>query len=355
MTFRYLTIIRSPTAQLLEILNDNIIGTPGQGMRYQHLGMNEKINQIEDPYFVNLVRAGKIAGTCCFCSRDTLNNGQNIHAFYVRYFSFIDSFRRKSIKEKATSGNSGLRKEIESLLSGEGLNVNPGEKFFHYAYVDPRNERSALLCEEFGFEPVRQYASIIFSRLNPKLNRKDRIVEATSAESVQELLKNFYHGFNTLSFENLSTKKYYFMEDEKGQIVAGVHANPDQWKIHSLPGFIGNTMLLVFTKIPILNRLLHEKFRFLTFEGIYLVTGNEKYLERLFETLLAKYNVNSAICIVDTGSKLYTTIKSLRLGLMNKLNKEVLGNVICRFVNFSQESKNTFKTNPVYISGIDAT
>src|SRR5688572_6025176 len=176
MTFRYLKILRSPTTQLQEILNKNIIGTPGQGMLYQHLEVNQKINQIKDPYFVNLVRAGQIAGTCCFCSRDTLNNGQNIRGFYVRYFSFLNSFRRKSIKEKAKGGNSGLRREIELLLSGEGLEVRPGEKFFHFAYVDPRNERSALLCEEFGFEPIRQYATIIFNRLNPKVNRKNRIV-----------------------------------------------------------------------------------------------------------------------------------------------------------------------------------
>lgn len=62
MNFRYLTIVRSPTVQILEILNNNIIGTPGQGMLYQHLGVNLKINQIEDPYFINLVRAGLGAG-----------------------------------------------------------------------------------------------------------------------------------------------------------------------------------------------------------------------------------------------------------------------------------------------------
>lgn len=354
MTFRYLTILRSPTAQLLEILNNNIIGTPGQGMLYQHLGVNNKINQIADPYFVNLVRAGRVAGTCCFCSRDTLNNSQKIQAFYVRYFSFRDSFRRKSIKEKVRSGKSDLRTEIESLLSGVGLGVNQDEKFFHYAYVDPRNERSALLCEEFGFEPVRQYTTIIFSRLNPKGNNKDKIVTARSDESVKELLKTFYNGFNHLSFENLSAKNYYFIEDDKGQIVAGVHANPDQWKIHSLQGFM-NILLNVFTRLPMLNKLLNENFQFITFEGIYFVPGKEKYLERLFESLLAKYNVNSAICIVDPGSNVYTTLKSLRLGLISKLNKEVRGNVICRFVNFSQEEKNSFKSYPVYISGIDAT
>jgi hypothetical protein len=144
------------------------------------------------------------------------------------------------------------------------------------------------------------------------------------------------------------------MEDENGQLVAGVHANPDQWRIYSLPGFTNN-LLKIFTRLPILNKLFNKEFQFITFEGIYLVPGNEKYLERLFESLLAKYKVNSAICIVDPGSNLYTTLKSLRLGLMSKLNKEVRGNVICRFVNFSLEEKNIFKSNPVYISGIDAT
>lgn len=100
MDFRYLTISRSPTPELLEILNNNIIGTPGQGMLYQHLQVNSKIELIADPYYVNLTRGGRIAGTCCFCRRDTINNGKKIRAFYVRYFSFKDAFRRKSIKEK---------------------------------------------------------------------------------------------------------------------------------------------------------------------------------------------------------------------------------------------------------------
>src|SRR5688572_11552681 len=118
MDFRYLNIVKSPTPELLEILNNNIIGTPGQGMLYQHLGVDHKIKQIEDPYFVNLVRAGRIAGTCCFCSRVTINKGENIRSFYVRYFSFREVFRRKSITEKIRSTNSIIRKEIESLLSG---------------------------------------------------------------------------------------------------------------------------------------------------------------------------------------------------------------------------------------------
>lgn len=355
MSFRFLKIIRSPTPELLEILNNNIIGTPGQGMLYQHLGVVQKINKIADPYFVNLVRAGRIAGTCCFCSRVTINGDLEFRSFYVRYFSFRNVFRRKLIKEKIRGTNSSLRKEIESLLAGDGLGVNPNEKFFYYAYVDLQNKRSALLCKEFGFESIRQYTTIIFSRINPKENRTDTIVEVQFDESIKELLKDFYRGFSTLSFENLSGKKYYFIQDDKGQRVAGVQVNPDQWRIHALPGLTGKVILSVFTFVPILNRLFGKNFRFITFEGVFLVPGFEKYLEKLFESLLAKYHVNSAICLVDADTKLYTDLKSLRLGLMDKLNKEVRGDVICRFVNFSKDEKDRFITNPMYLSGIDAT
>ena len=354
MNFRYLTITKSPDAELLEVLNNNIIGTPGQGMLYQHLQVNQKINLIQDPYFVNLVRAEKIVGTCCFCCRETLNSGKKIKSFYVRYFSFRDAFRRKSIPEKTGSRRSALRREVETLLTGQGLEVSQGEKFFHYAYVDPRNKRSAVLCEEFGFERVREYTTVMFSRLNPKADSSLRIIE-TPAESVMELLKTHYEDFNMLSFENLRYKKYYFIENDNGQRVAGVLVNPDQWKIHSLPGFFMNVLLKIFTRIPVLNKLLNENFRFLTFEGVYVLPGHEKYLEKLFESLLARYKVNTAICIVDAESKIYSSLKSLRLGLMSRLNKEVKGYVICRFQNFTEEERSIFKSHPAFISGIDAT
>src|SRR5258706_164312 len=94
--FRLLKILKSPTDDLFQILNNNVIGTPGQGMLYQHLRVDNKLNRIADPYFVNLVKGGKIIGTCCFCRRTTTNYTGKIQAFYVRYFSFRDAYRRKT-------------------------------------------------------------------------------------------------------------------------------------------------------------------------------------------------------------------------------------------------------------------
>ena len=354
MNLRYLTVRQTPTNELLELLNNNVIGTPGHSMLYQHLNVNEKINKIKEPYFVTLERAGRIAGTCCFCKRVTSSSKKDFTSFYVRYFSFKDIFRRKSLSVNPGSRVSVLRKEVNKLLQGEKLNTEPGEKFFHYAYVDTRNERSAVLCQEFKFEPVRQYTTIVFSRVFPRRSTSNKIVEV-DAESVQPLLNEFYREFSMVSFENQSGKKYYFIENENGQRVAGVQVNSDEWKIRTLPGYWMNLMANVFSGIPILNRLMNKRFRFLTFENVYWMPGSEKFLESLFEHLLARFGVYAAICVVDAESKIYQAVKSLQLGLMNTLNKEVRGNVICRFENFNDSERAVFKNQPAFISGIDAT
>lgn len=356
MNFKFFKIIKSPTKELLEILNNNIIGTPGHGMLYQHLGVHNKIDKIADPYYVNLVRNNKIIGTCCFCNRTTANSGKNFLSFYIRYFSFKDLYRRKHISEKTISGNSLIREEIKSVLTGKGLGKDTNEKFFFYAYVDPRNVRSLLLCNEFGFETVRQYTSIIFNRINPKENKEVLLVSPDKKNQVKGLLVDFYKEFNMFSFENLlKDREYYIIKDKSGKIVAGVQVNPDLWKIHSLHALSGKIILNTFSRIPYLDRLFNKNYRFIALEGIYYVEGFENSLEILFESLLAKYKVNSAIICLDANTALYKTLKSLKLGMVDKLSKEVKGDVICKFINFEKEDGIFFKSNPAYISGIDVT
>ena len=76
MNFKFLRIVRSPTEEVLEILNNNVIGTPGHGMLYQHLRVGDKITRIAAPYFVNLISGTKTIGTCCFCRREFLADGE---------------------------------------------------------------------------------------------------------------------------------------------------------------------------------------------------------------------------------------------------------------------------------------
>jgi hypothetical protein len=357
MNFKFLNVLKSPNSGILGLLNNNIIGTPGFGMLYQHMGVANKIMKIADPFFVALTKTSSVIGTCCFCKRVTLNSQQEIRSFYIRYFSFQHKYRRKHISESKVSGKSLLRDEVRVLLAGNGLEIKPIEKFFHYAYVDPRNIRSAALCKEFGFETVRQYTTIIFSRLRPQKHLQ--VVHEISYEQepgLKKLLADFYRSFNMFSFENLfDGRKYYVVKDEQGNVMAGAQANPDQWKILALPGLSGKVILNLFTYLPVLKKLINKDYRFLTLEGIYYAPGQEQKLEVLFEDLLNRYNVNAAITVVDANTQLYTTLKSLKLGPVDKLNKEVRGNVICKFFNFDDDTKKQFNTNPAYISGIDVT
>jgi len=354
--FKFLKILKSPNAEILEMLNNNTIGTEGHSMLYRHLGVNDKIEKIAEPYYVNLSRNERIIGTCCFCRRVTTYRGGRILSFYIRYFSFKEIYRTKSTKEKSASSKSLIKEEVLSVLAGKGLEVNPNEKFYHYAYVDPRNLRSISLCKEFGFEHVREYTTIIFNRLNPKI--KSEISEITPAEQneVKTLLMEFNSGLNMFSLDNVfHAGQYFVIRDHHNKIVAGVHANPDRWKIYSLPGRSGKMILNTFSHLPYLNRLFNKNYSFVTFEGIYHALGKEQALENLLESLLARYQINSGIMVVDANSQLCRTLKSLRLGLVNKLNKEVKGSVMCKFNNFTREEKKVFKEYPVYISGIDVT
>jgi hypothetical protein len=358
MKYNFLQITKSPTADTLKLLESNIIGTPGRSMLYQHRHVREKVNRIHNPFFVHLVRNENTVGTCCFCKRSTLNTGQIFHAFYIRYFSFNHQYRRRNVREKKVHGSSLLRNEINALLNGNGLDGSANDKFFHYAYVDPRNVRSAVLCREFGFEDIRQYATVIFSRIDPKPGRAGTVTEILPEEedTVRVMLTDFYQQYNMFSLENLlGGRKYYVVRGEHNRILAGAQVSLDKWTIQSLPGLTGKFILNVLTKIPLLNRLFNRDYKFITLEGIYYTPGQERSLEILLETLLSAHQVNSCIMVVDADSSLYRTLKSLRLGLINALNKEVRGNVICKFVGFEETEKAEFRSSPAYLSGIDVT
>jgi hypothetical protein len=357
MIFKFLQVKTSPDSGLLDLLNRNVIGTPGLGMLYQHRSVADKIGKITNPFFVNLVKNTHIIGTCCFCKRTTSDSGKQNPAFYIRYFSFKDVFRRKSVTVKKSAVRSALRQEVNKVLEGDGLEIRQSEKFYHYAYVDPRNVRSASLCADFGFETVREYSTVIFSRLSPK-GTAIKMVQVSPEEeyTVKTLVSEFYKDFNMFCTENLfNGRKYYVIKDEQNRILAGCQANPDQWRILSLPGLSGTLILNVFSSLPMLRKLISKDYRFISVEGTYHAPGFEHLLEELFENLLHLYHVNSAITVVDADTKLYRTLRSLRLGAVDRLNKEVRGNVICRFFNFSNEEKKEFTTSPAYISGIDVT
>lgn len=346
MNFNYLSIQNTPSQKIEELLKSNIIGTPGLSMLYQHLGVEQKVYTIAKPHFVTIMRNSEVIGTCCFCERGF----QDAVGFYVRYFAFKEGYRLKSAPLlKVRAKMSSIRSEIKDLLNSNTLLKKPSP-FFHYAYVDPRNPRSANVCEEFGFIPIRKYTTKLFSRIFPKSYAELTVREiSSSSEKVRALLTTFYADYNHFSFENLN-KTYYYVENEVGEIIAGVQVNPDAWRVLTLPGKNGEMLLSMFHRTPLLCRLLSKHFKFLAVEGIYCKAGEETVLEKLLETLLNKHQLHTAIIVVDKHSSLYTLTQRIRLGLLAKLSPEVYGNVIAHYQGVSDTFIQQQKDAPSYIS-----
>jgi hypothetical protein len=360
MTLKFLKIFTQPTNEILNILTTNVIGTPGSGMVYQHLSVDKKVCQIRQPYFICLMRNRRIVATCCFSKRITKSSSCGRHDnYYVRYFYFDALFRRKRVPKNPRSRFSELKNEVRAVLEGEGLgDLGRSSKFFHYAYLDPGNERSAVICKEFGFQTVRQFSSLVFSRLIPKKSQSLVVekIESGNREDMLDLLRNFYKGYSMFFEDNLITADgYYVLKNARGDVVAGAQVSLSRWRIYSLPIHGSNAILNIFSHVPFLNRLVNKNLKFISLEAIYYADGYQSTLEVLFEHLLARFGVYSAITVVDRNSELYHALKNLDLGTVSKFNLETTGNILCRFTNYSDQEIFSLKQYPAYVSCIDLT
>jgi hypothetical protein len=350
-----LKISSSPTEELRAILKNNIIGTPGKGMLYQHTTSSEKLDAIIRPFFVNLIRYKRILGTCTFSVRESIDRGMPHTSAYLRYFYFKDSLRRNS--SHITPKVSVLREALDDLLTGHQFGLP--EKHFYYAYYDPDNERSVLFCKQHKFEEVRTFTTILFTRLSNvsrQTAQRMEVLNEKDLEVMRTLLSDYYSRYTMFSFENLiRLGDYYVIRDKNNAIVAGLQVNPDRWKLFSLKPPLGKLKLEVAARIPFINRVVGKHLSFLSVEGVYCREGHEHDLEKLLESLLHRYMRHVAILFVDDQSTLKTLFHRMDLGILGRSNSGNKAKVICRFQGFTEEEKRLFYTQPAYISSIDLT
>lgn len=355
-----MTQLRITTAvndDITRLLAESIIGTPGSGMLYQHKSIDKRLSHIKSPFFVELRTKSGLVATCCFCYRETINRGKTHQSFYIRYFSFRETYRVKRAPQARTRFGK-LREEIKTLLDGSRFESLSADKSFHYAYVDPRNTRSTLLCNEFGFQQVRRFTTFVFSRIRPKIATGvvvDKIAKEEVSE-VKKLLISRYSGFNMVSLDELSANdEYYVAKDPNGRIMAGAYVSPTQWRIFEMHDRANTILLSALSHVPLINRLVNKEFRFLAVDALYFTEGQERYTEALLSSLLNKYNYYNAFIPADNDSSLFKHLQKLNLGIVSKISKQVSTDIICKFNNFASDEIEEFKQNPAYVSALDIT
>ncbi|HPY67692.1 MAG TPA: hypothetical protein PLI41_04920 [Bacteroidales bacterium] len=352
---------------ILDILNHAVQGSEG-GMRFQLQNIEKKIKAYGDQIrFVSLYKRDKITGTIGACFRMSGQGALSFPSTYIRYFAFQSVYRsdirwkkrdREQIRQEPD--DSFKRKTLDIFSKPHLLelpHVFEAGKHIMYAFIESMNERSKNLVIQAGYEHIRSFLTVTFSRFNPKPDTRVSKLQDADKQRMKELLLDFYRDYSFFSTDFIFYDDRYYVLRDGDEIIAGVCAIPSAYKVYNIPGIWGWVIMKVLPKVPYFRKLFSpDEFKFLVFDAIYFKKGREDVLPDLFESVCAVEGFNTGLMWLDDRSTLYDKIRSgRRMGALNRMLNAKPGLVFTKFVNFPDEAKDIFYDVPAYISGFDFT
>jgi hypothetical protein len=350
---------------ILDILNHAVQGSEG-GLRFSLQNIAPRIAAYKDQIrFVSLYKKNQITGTVGSCFRVTGQGSLRFPSSYLRYLAFQSTYqsdsgwrRRSRAVIKPEKDDNFKQKTLEVFGKPHLLDLNDvfeGDKHIMYAFVESMNERSKNLVNQAGYEYIRSFLTVAFSRFSPKTDsRVSRIREEEKAK-MESLLLAYYFDYSFFSSDySFHGDKYYVLR-EGNEIVAGVSAIPSAYKVYDMPGIWGWVMMRFLPKIPYFRRLFQPgEFRYLVFDAIYCKPGREELLGKLFESTCALEGFHTGLTWQDDHSQLYDKLRTVvKMGALNRMLNAKPGLVYSKFINLSEKEKDGFYNAPAYISGFD--
>jgi hypothetical protein len=327
-----------PTTEIVDLLSSVSLGT--NGTIYKHLNTAERLNEIDNPLYLSLERRERVLGNITFCRRDK--------DWYIRYFAFEFGQQSSNVRKEINGKkNSLLKSELETFFQ-DALDGKQEEHInSFYAYIDPRNDRSLRMAEEFGFMKCSTIATQTFSRIYPS---KSTNLVTLSWDDAQRLVKQEY-GFHKYYHTELTSKGPIYGLMQGSKIVALAKVTAASWEIQRLPGKLGPLLLRVLPKIPLIRKLFNPKqHEFLVPEAVYVKGDDPALLNELFEGILAECTKNTIIWWVDLHDPTYRKIKNkMRWGLLHRILGVNNVNLMVR----SNVLKDPNDQTPTYVIGLD--
>jgi hypothetical protein len=351
--------------EILYLLDHTIQGSEG-GMRYSLQNVAPRIEAYKDKIrFVSLYKKNQVTGTIGSCFRISGQGPLLYPSTYLRYLAVQSTYqlepgwrkrRKKALMPEREDSFKQKTLEIFSkphLLDLQG--VKEEDKHIMYAFLESMNERSKNLVSQAGYEHVRSFLTVAFSRFSPR--KDDRVSKLKEEEKpeILELLSDYYknHSLFTTDYSFYGDK--YYVLRENGKIIAGVSTIPGVHKIYDIPGIWGWVIMHLLPRVPYYRRLFSPgEFRYLVFDAIYCEKGHEKALATLFESVCAEEGYYTGLTWLDDRSHLYDKIRTeVNMGALNRMLNAKPGLVYIRFINFEEKEKDGFYEAPAYISGFD--
>jgi hypothetical protein len=354
-----------PNDEILYLLDHTIQGSEG-GMRYSLQNVAPRIEAYgENIRFVSLYKKNQVTGTIGSCFRISGLAAQLYPSTYLRYLAIQTTYQlepgwknRLRAIPKPERDDSFKQKTLEIFSKPHMLDiqgVKEEDKHIMYAFLESMNERSKNLVSKAGYEYVRSFLTVAFSRFSPKKDLRVSKLKEEEKLKMKDLLSEYYREYSLFTTEYSFYGDRYYVLKEGDEIIAGVSAIPGVHKIYDIPGIWGWVIMKVLPKVPYYRRLFAPgEFRYLVFDAIYCKKGHETTLGTLFESVCAAEGYYTGLTWQDDRSELYDKMKNyINMGALNRMLNAKPGLVYIRFVNIEEKEKDTFYEAPAYISGFD--
>lgn len=325
--------------EVLKLLKTVTLGS--NGARYRHRHIEKRIARLYKPLYLNLERNNAVLGNITMCRREV--------GWYIRYFAMGTSIQSpRSVKKQSKSKKNTLKKKITSFFDEvlEGENAPP----LLYAYIDPRNDRSIWMSQNFGFYTAAKIATQTFSRIQPKVKADVKQSKDLSfiRAKVEEVNKGKPLYFDHHTFNNETP---FYELRKNGEVVAFAKTHEAEWVIERLPGKRGSLLVNIIPFVPGVKKVVRPNaHKFTVVDSVWAVENNKDLLEELFEGILEKEQKNTLIWWVDQKEALYKAVKNTLIwGLLNKINGVHEVDLVVK-----QKNKNTNPfDSPTYVTGFD--
>jgi RimJ/RimL family protein N-acetyltransferase len=314
------------------------------GAVYEHKNTEEHIRLLHRPTLMAVHEHDKIQGTAVFCNTPITVGAAQYNCYYIRYFASSKEIRGKGVMKKY------------GIIVMESVRDDEKEKTIFFASVEKGNKASYRAVESAGYKKIGAVKTNGFSRYFPTTNKNmEQVTTEVVRKEVLTLLKKQYEEHAIVQFNSIFLHDNYFVIREKGEIVAGCQFHRVHWVINRMPGIMGKVLMNVIPLIPVLNKLFNpNKFEFLGFEGIYVKPGFENKLMELFEGLLAKEKLKSAMYWMGENCPVRKRImENGKTGLIHSFIKESDVFIMAAFHDLNEEEISDLKSRPLFVSGFD--
>lgn len=354
--------IHGANEDIKNLLSKVVLGTPGR-MRYRHLDILDKIDDVGKTIFLTLRKGHRLLGTVGLVQR-LVENGENLcNSFFIRFFAIFSPMRSKKQdkKHKRTEEEKQfvLKDQLKEHIDHMDRFIDDPElqkfKTVSYAFIEKGNERSMDFSEMLGYQTAGEVHTLPFSRFFPKHNKNVKSLLKEEEGNMMNKIREFYKDHCMFFTDYLPLDDHYFVFKKDGEIIAGVQCYPVDFEIIEMPGISGWLLLHVIPGLPVIRRMFQaDKFSFIAFDGIWYKPGCEKYLMPLYESVCANFSTKIAMSWHDSRSRIYKEVKkAVRIGFLARILGTLPGIIRIKFFNQTGEEKQEFLEKPVYVSGYD--